>query len=750
MRVFKYLKHSLPSVLAVVVLLVIQAYCDLSLPAYTSKIIDVGIGQGGVESAMPDQIRPETLDLLELFLPDEKAGELHHAFSLYPDGLYRPSTYADEGYLDAAGKLIGEAVLTMASLQPSADSVSVSEAASEQTSAMPDLNSPEIAGKLAQIKGAIESGMMTKEQFLASLSQGREAGALAAMSDDMREMATEKAAIAFIRMEYTAQDIDMQKYQTDYMWGIGFIMLALTFASMASAILVCFIASRAAAGVGRGLRSRLYSHVLSFSKAEIDKFSTASLITRNTNDIQLIQMTTVMVLRMLLYAPIIGVGGLLKVINTRTGLEWIVAVAVVYVLGVVLILLSATMPKFKKAQKLIDRLNLVSREILTGLPVIRAFSREDYEEERFGQASENLKKNQLFTTRAMSLMMPLMMISMNGIALLITWFSAKGMDTGAMQVGDMVAFITYTIQIVMAFMMISMFATFLPRAAVASERIDEVLDTPSTILDPSQPIALGPDVTGRVSFRDVSFKFPGADENVLEHISFEAEPGETTAIIGSTGSGKSTLVSLIPRLYDVTGGAITIDGIDIRDLSLHDLHALIGFVPQKGVLFSGDIASNIKFGDEDHISDEDMARAAEIAQAVGFIEEKDEGYGSHIAQGGDNVSGGQKQRLSIARAIAKNPKIFIFDDSFSALDFKTDVALRRALGRSIGAAAVLIVAQRISTILHADRIIVLDDGRIAGMGTHSELLQTCEAYREIAVSQLSPEELGIEEVAAHE
>lgn len=574
---------------------------------------------------------------------------------------------------------------------------------------------------------------MTKDDLLAMRRE----------MDGVSEMLISQMAVAFVKAEYESLGLDLGKMQTDYLWSTGAKMLGLTVLMMTVAIAAGLLASRTAARVGRDLRSSVFKKVISFSNVEMDRFSTASLITRSTNDIQQVQQVVVMLLRMVMYAPILGIGGVIKVAGTKTGMEWIIAVAVGVIILVVILLMVIAIPKFKKMQTLVDRLNLVSREILTGIPVIRAFSREKHEEERFDVANRDLMRTQLFTNRVMTFMMPVMMLVMNTITIMIVWFGAKGVDLGNMQVGDMMAFITYTMQIVMSFMMLTMISIMLPRANVAAARIDEVLSAEPVIRDPENnqdESLVSP--KGVVSYEDVSFAYPGAGENVLEHITFTAVPGQTTAVIGSTGSGKSTLVHLLPRLYDVSAGAVKIDGVDIRSLTLHKLHSLLGFVPQKGILFSGDIASNLKFGGDD-ITDEAMTEAAEIAQAAPFIAEKPEGYHSPIAQGGTNVSGGQKQRLSIARAIAKHPKIYVFDDSFSALDYKTDTELRRALAAKTKDATVIIVAQRISTILHADQIIVLDDGRIVGMGRHEELMQNCETYREIARSQLSEKELSM-------
>ena len=592
-----------------------------------------------------------------------------------------------------------------------------------------------------------EEGVLVRQragsQTLEELDGIFESAVSAAAPDgggDSASMARQKAVL-FVRNEYEALGMDLSGIQTRYLLMSGGKMALLSLLMMAASIGVSFVAARTAAGVSRDLRRKVFGKVVSFSNGEMDRFSTASLITRSTNDIQQVQMVLVMLLRMVLYAPIIGIGGIIRVTRTRTGMSWIIAVAVVVIMGVVLLLMAIAMPRFKMMQKLVDRLNLVSREILTGIPVIRAFGREKHEEERFDAANTSLMRTQLFTNRVMSFMMPVMMLVMNGITVLIVWAGAHGIDMGRLQVGDMMAFITYTMQIVMAFLMLTMISIMLPRAGVAAERIDEVLKTETSIVEKKDVKDAELDhAEGCLVFDDVAFRYPSADENALEHISFAARPGKTTAIIGSTGCGKSSLVHLIPRFYDVTEGKITIDGVDIRDISLDKLHSLIGFVPQKGVLFSGTIASNIRFGG-DWITEEAMKEAADVAQAREFIETKPGGYDSPIAQGGTNVSGGQKQRLSIARAIAKDPKIFLFDDSFSALDYRTDVTLRKALNEKVKDAAVIIVAQRISTILHADQILVLDEGRIVGRGTHEELLESCEAYKEIARSQLSEAEL---------
>ena len=569
---------------------------------------------------------------------------------------------------------------------------------------------------------------------------------ITAINDKMKEMPDsilEQSAVVFVKQEYQAVGIDTDKLQNNYVLLTGAKMLGLALLSMLLTVLVGFIASRVAASLGKELRGRVFRKVVSFSHAELDRFSTASLITRSTNDIQQIQMLFVMLLRIVFYAPIIGIGGVIKVLNTNTSMAWIIVVAVMAVLTLVIVLFAVAMPRFKIMQKLVDKVNLVTREILTGLPVIRAFSTQKHEEERFDKANKDLTRTNLFVNRVMTTMMPMMMLIMNGITVLIMWNGAHGVDAGSMQVGDLMAFMQYTMQIVMAFLMISMFSIMLPRASVSAGRIEEVLQTEPVIRDPEQTVSFDDAKRGLVEFKNVSFRYPGAEENVLENISFTAKPGETTAFIGSTGSGKSTLINLIPRFYDITEGELLVDGADVRRVSQHDLRAKIGYVPQKGVLFSGTIASNLRYGNND-ASQEELDKAAQIAQAADFIGEKPDGFDSEISQGGTNVSGGQKQRLSIARAIAIHPEIYIFDDSFSALDYKTDVALRKALKEETAGSTVLIVAQRISTILHAEQIIVLDEGKIVGKGTHKELLKTCEVYQQIAMSQLSKEELGNE------
>ena len=589
---------------------------------------------------------------------------------------------------------------------------------------------------------ATQFAAMAQAPGARKMLQAQLADAAAPLDDSVADSLSSQAML-LVALEYDAQGI-AHDVQMSYLLRTGGQMLALTLLMVAVAIAVGFIASRVSAAIGRDLRRDVFKTVVGYSNAEIEKFSTASLITRTTNDIQQVQFTCVILLRMVAYAPILGIGGILHVASGNTGLEWIIFVAVAALLVLITVLMNVAMPKFKQMQTLVDRLNLVSREILTGIMPIRAFSREKFEEERFDKANTDLMKTQLFTNRTMVAMMPFMTLIMNGTSLLIVWFGGKAMDLGNMQVGEMIAFITYTMQIVMSFLMLSMVAVMLPRAGVAADRIDEVIKTPAAIHDPAAPKALPEGGTkGVVAFNDVSFRYPGSDEDALEHISFTAQPGQTTAIIGSTGCGKSTLLNLIPRFYDVSEGSVTIDGVDVRDMSQAQLHDQLGYVPQKGVLFSGTIDSNLKFGG-DHITDADVRRAAEIAQAAEFISAKPEGYNAPIAQGGSNVSGGQKQRLSIARAIAKHPRIYLFDDSFSALDYKTDVALRRALKAQTDNATVIIVAQRISTVLHANQILVLDEGRIVGKGTHAQLMESCPEYQEIARSQLSQKELNLQ------
>lgn len=709
-QIFKYLAEHKGAVAVIILLLIIQAYCDLSLPSYTSSIVDVGIQQGGIEHEAMEEMRQETFETLCLFISDEDEKTLRDAYELNEKkGRYIRQTDEKEEILKL-DEILAKPMAMIGGMKSSEEM------------------------DFDQFLAGVQAGVITKDAILEMEEEAME------KYDTMSDSLISQMAILYTKAEYEAMDYDTDSIQTKYLFVTGGKMLGLSILMAAAAILAGLFSSKVGAKIGMDLRSRVFGKVVSFSNREMDKFSTASLITRSTNDIQQIQMVSTILLRMVLYAPIIGIGGVLKVLHTKTGMGWIIGVAVAAIFIVVGILMVLALPKFKIMQKLVDRLNLVSREILTGIPVIRAFSREKFEEKRFDQVNRELMGTQLFTNRVMTFMMPAMMLIMNGVTVMIVWFGAKGVDLGNLQVGDMIAFITYTMQIVMAFLMLTMVSIMLPRAGVAAERIDEVLNTEPSIHDEEVTQGDTKEFEGVLEFHDVGFAYDGASEEALSHISFTARPGETTAIIGSTGCGKSTLLNLIPRFYDVTSGSITVDGIDIRQLSQKKLRSLIGYVPQKGVLFSGTIASNLKFAG-DQVSDEMMVEAAEIAQATEFIETKEEKYNSPIAQGGTNVSGGQKQRLSIARAVAKNPKIFLFDDSFSALDYKTDVALRKKLNEKVKDAAVIIVAQRISTILHADHIIVLEEGKIAGMGTHEELLRDCESYQEIARSQLSEEEL---------
>ena len=728
-KIFKQLGRHWAACLAVVALLVVQAYCDLSLPDYTSKIVDTGIQQGGIESPVPDTIRDTTLQALELLMSEQDAVLAEQWYSAPDaDGVRTLSHDATAAMSELENAFATpDVVLYMAAAQNAATAAGTTDTVTP-TSYDLDAVATQFAA-MAQAPGA--RGMLQAQL------------ADAAPQDDSVADSLSSQAMLLVALEYDAQGI-AHDVQMSYLLRTGGQMLALTLLMVAVAIAVGFIASRVSAAIGRDLRRDVFQTVVGYSNAEIEKFSTASLITRTTNDIQQVQFTCVILLRMVAYAPILGIGGILHVASGITGLEWIIFVAVAALLVLITVLMNVAMPKFKQMQTLVDRLNLVSREILTGIMPIRAFSREKFEEERFDKANTDLMKTQLFTNRTMVAMMPFMTLIMNGTSLLIVWFGGKAMDLGNMQVGEMIAFITYTMQIVMSFLMLSMVAVMLPRAGVAADRIDEIIKTPAAIHDPAAPKALPEGGTkGVVAFNDVSFRYPGSDEDALEHISFTAKPGQTTAIIGSTGCGKSTLLNLIPRFYDVSEGSVTIDGVDVRDMSQAQLHDQLGYVPQKGVLFSGTIDSNLKFGG-DHITDADVRGAAEIAQAAEFISAKPEGYNAPIAQGGSNVSGGQKQRLSIARAIAKHPRIYLFDDSFSALDYKTDVALRRALKAKTDNATVIIVAQRISTVLHANQILVLDEGRIVGKGTHAQLMEFCPEYQEIARSQLSQKELNLQ------
>lgn len=734
-KLFKYLKQHAAIVLAIIVVLVVQALCDLSLPTYTSDIVNVGIQQGEIDTTIPEQIGKSDLENLLLLVPQEDAETVQDA---YREGtkddldteeeflVLKDAVADDEEQMKELFDILGEPMLLAEGF--SSDSEEMDSMKDQILSQMP-------AGSVSEDVSMFDIlRMLPQEQRDTMITE------MEKQISDMPETMLEQTATVYIESVYRSLGVDMDALQTNYILATGAKMLGLAFLGLLASVTVGLLASRTAAAIGRDLRRNVFTKVVGFSSSEFDHFSTASLITRSTNDIQQIQMVIVMMLRMVLYAPIIAVGGIYKVINTNVSMTWIIALGVALIMGLVLILFLFVMPKFRVLQKMVDRVNLVTREILTGLSVIRAFHTEKHEEERFDNANKDLTKTNLFVNRAMTLMMPSMMLIMNGISILIIWVGAHGVNNGQMQVGDMMAFIQYTMQIIMAFLMICMISIMLPRAAVAAGRVDEILTSETAIKDKEEPEHIPEEGKGLVEFDHVSFRYPGAGKDVLHDIHFTAKPGETTAIIGSTGSGKSTLVNLIPRFYDVTEGAIRVDGRDIRNITQHELRDKLGYVPQKGMLFSGTIASNIAYSDED-MPMERIEEAAEIAQAKEFIEEKPDNYDSPISQGGGNVSGGQKQRLSIARAVAKHPDIFIFDDSFSALDYKTDTVLRQALKEKTKDSTVIIVAQRISTILHAEQIIVLDEGEIAGIGTHEELLKNCEAYYQIASSQLSKTEL---------
>ena len=755
-NLFKYAASYWKAMIAIVLILVVQAYCDLSLPAYTSDIVNVGIQQGGIKDEVPRQIATEEMEKLLLFVSEDDQQTVMDAYT--EDN----TSYKKEAYV--LKDSVAEEENTMENLKDILQipmmMTSGIESGSDTTKQMEDKLKAQMSQGMAQSmpQGADQTmpeGMpqgesqavslddMSMFDLLKMLPAEQRATMVEKIEEQMSEMPDtilDQASVSFCRSAYKDLGMDMDQTQIHYLLKTGGQMAALALLGMVASIMVAFLASRVGASAGRDLRSGVFHKVVGFSNNEFNHFSTASLITRSTNDIQQIQMLIVMLLRMVLYAPILAIGGVLQVMKTNVSMSWIIGLAVIIIAFVVLLLFLVVMPKFKVLQNLVDKLNLVTREILTGLPVIRAFSTEKHEEERFDDANRTLTKTNLFVNRAMTFMMPVMMLVMNGVSVLIVWTGAHGISDGRMQVGDMMAFIQYTMQIIMGFLMLCMISIMLPRAAVAADRVEEVLKSETMIHDPKQEKHFPEDGKGVLTFDHVSFRYPGADEDVLEDITFTAKPGETTAIIGSTGSGKSTLVNLIPRFYDVTSGDITLDSVDIREVKQHELREKLGYVPQKGVLFSGDIASNIMFGNS-HGSDDEMIEAAEIAQATEFIDTKPEKYKSPISQGGSNVSGGQKQRLSIARAIAKHPQVFIFDDSFSALDYKTDVTLRRALAEKTSGSTVLIVAQRISTILHAEQIIVLDEGKVAGKGTHAELLKNCPVYREIAESQLSRKEL---------
>ena len=718
-KLMKYLKKSAGYVVLIIALLFLQAYCDLSLPDYTSRIVNVGIQQNGIEDSVPDKIRKTSMESLKLFM-DEKDQEIVDSY-YEEDGenlvLKKNISSSDR---DKLGTLLAEPMMVL---------TSVSSGSDEMQAAFAKMGVPEGADPLEVLAQMPQKARKSiTDKFEEKIK-------------DMPESIVTQAGVAYVKTEYEAIGEDVDAMQMHYIKVAGVRMLGMALVTMLCAICVVFLSARVAAALGHDLRNAVYRKVITFSSREYHKFSTASLITRCTNDIQQVQQVMAMLFRIVLYAPILGLGGVIRVLNTDASMTWILGVAVVLILVVIFVLFQVAMPKFTVLQTLVDKLNLVTREILTGIPVIRAFSREKHEEERFEEANARLTKTNLFVNRCMTFMMPTMMLIMNGVSVLIIYSGAYAVDGGTMQVGNVMAFIQYSMQIIMSFLMITAMSIMLPRANVAALRINEVLTTEVSIKDPSEPVKPYDHVKGTVEFEHVSFAYPEAGENVLTDISFKAEKGETVAVIGSTGSGKSTLVNLIPRFYDVTEGSVKVDGIDVRDMTQKEVRSKLGYVPQKGILFSGTIDSNIRYGKTD-ISADEVKEAAEVAQATEFIDTKPQGYESPIAQGGTNVSGGQKQRLSIARAIAKKPEIFIFDDSFSALDFKTDSALRKALKKHTKDATTIIVAQRISTILNADKIIVLDDGHMAGIGSHKELMKNCEVYRQIAMSQLSEEELA--------
>lgn len=720
LKLFKYLKKSIAPIIAIIVLLFIQANCDLALPGYTSNIVNIGIQQGGIEDAVMNQINKNEMQKLYLFMSDEDKNFVESNYEIDGDTLNLKDI--DSINREKLNAIFVKPMLIVLTLSGDGDEVT---AIKEKMGLQNDADIFEVLFKIPKEQLNAMSDSMT-----ASISE-------------LPDSIMKQSSIAYVKDQYTMQNIDIEQIQQIYIVKAGLKMLGFALLSMLVAIIVTYLSCKVAALFSCDLREMVYKKVISFSSTELDKFSTASLITRSTNDIQQVQLLMTMLFRIVLYAPILGIGGIFKVLNTNTSMSWIIGLAVAVILLIVLILMQIAMPRFKKLQILIDKLNLVTREILTGIPVIRAFSTQQHEEERFEDANANLTKTNLFVNRVMTFMMPLMMFIMNAITVLIVYVGAYGINDGAMQVGDLMAFIQYTMQIIMSFLMLTMVSIMIPRASVSAVRINEVIETEVTIKDPKVSKKELESNKGVVEFNNVSFAYPDAKENVLSNVSFKALKGETTAIIGSTGSGKSTLVNLIPRFFDITEGELLVDGINVKDYTQHDLHGKIGYVPQKGVLFSGTIDSNIRYGCEE-ASKEDIEKSANIAQAMDFISEKPEKFDSEISQGGSNVSGGQKQRLSIARAIAKKPKIFIFDDSFSALDYKTDVVLRRALKNEITDAVTIIVAQRISTILHADRIIVLDEGKVVGIGTHKELLKNCEVYMQIAMSQLSKEELANE------
>ena len=727
MKILKLFKNHILALVAAVALIIVSCNADLTLPTYMSEIVDVGIQQGGIESAVPNTVRRVTLDNLELFMTDDDVALVEAAYSA-PDANGVCTFQGADADLDEGSALANALALpeTVAlSLQQGIDASTINDQASGTI-------------YLEDIKNLVDAGLIEKNALVEGANQ------MADAMGDMSGSIVQQRAVAFVSQEYEAQGISLEDVQNDYLTSMSVKMFGLCLVSLVATILTGAVASHTAATIARDLRKQTFEKVMSFSPAEVGKFSQASLITRCTNDIQQIQMASTLFIRMVLMAPIMGVIAVMRVLATHTGLEWTIGVAVIAVCAVVGVLMGLTLPKFKSMQRFVDRVNLVAREMLDGVMPIRAFGQQSHELDRFDSASRDLMNTQLFTNRAMSFMMPLMMLVMNCVTVLIVWFGAQGVNDGVMQVGHMMAFMSYTMQIVMAFMILTMVSVMLPRAEISVERIDEVLACESSIKDPASPKALPADgEKGTLSFNDVSFRYPDGEENVVSHVNFTVRAGQMLGIIGSTGCGKSSVVQLIARLYDVTEGQVTLDGVDVRDLSLADLRRRVGYVPQQGMLFSGTVESNLKFAGADVVSDDDMREAARIAQASDFIAEREGGFDSAISQGGANVSGGQRQRLAIARALAKKPEVMVFDDSFSALDYKTDARLREELSRTQANAALVVVGQRIATIMHADQIVVLDEGRVAGQGTHEELLRTCPAYLEIAQSQLSPTELGM-------
>ena len=719
-KLMKYLKKSVGYVALIIALLFLQAYCDLSLPDYTSKIVNIGIQQKGIEDGVPEKIRKTSMEGLELFMNKEDISQLESSYT--EEGELYVLKDIDKDTRASLNEILGKPMLILDGLT------------------MKNETSGDMRAQMGIPEGAdpVEVIAQMPDEARAQMTES-----MSKKFQDMPDSMITQAAVSYVQAEYEALGEDIDARQMKYIGEAGLKMILMALLIMAASVSVVFLSSRVAASLGHDIRGDIYRKVIGFSSNEYNRFSTASLITRSTNDVQQVQMTMAMIFRIVLYAPIIGIGGVLRVLETDSSMTWILGVGVVLILVIIVLLFSIAMPRFTKLQTLIDRLNLVTREILTGIPVIRAFSREKHEEDRFEDANRVLTKTNLFVNRCMTFMMPSMMLIMNGISVLIVYNGSYAVDAGNMQVGDMMAFIQYAMQIIMAFLMITAMSIMLPRANVAAMRIVEILETENSLKEPEAPVHPSQEIKGTVEFDHVSFSYPDAGENVLTDISFKVEKGQTLAVIGSTGSGKSSLINLIPRFYDVTQGCVKVDGVDVRSMSQKDLRDRLGYVPQKGVLFSGTIDSNIRYGKTD-ISQEQVKKAAMVAQAQEFIEEKPHGYESPVAQGGTNVSGGQKQRLSIARAVAKEPEIFIFDDSFSALDFKTDKALRKALKDHTQNATTIIVAQRISTILNADQILVLDDGKMAGLGTHRELMKNCEVYRQIAMSQLSEEELANE------